>query len=154
MDSFQTDSWESLEPDQKAAAKKAPVRFGVTQARGTGPRRGRVLILRSVLVELGLKTWRVDAQLGRGAHEGQLAIVGNTDGRFELQEMGKTKGGGTFRLSLPVIDSWTAYDCPTGEIEHRIETIRGGRKALILTLPAPLVSKQAYAKWVDARRVP
>lgn len=152
MESFQTDSWQALEPDCKPGIKKVPVRFGVSQSRGTGPRRGRILLLRDIVDQLGLSTWRVDAILGKGVHEGDLAITGSKDGRFELQKMGKTKGGGTFRLSLPVIGSWTEYDCPMGEIDHRFETVRGGRKALILTLPAPLVSQQAFKKWSDARR--
>lgn len=144
------DEWEDLEPEAKTGSSAAPVRFGVSEGK-TGRRRGRVLMRRAVIDQLDLKTWRANVRIGRAANRFRLAVVPNTDGRFELQEMGKNKGGGTWRILLPVIDTWTDFPMPLAEPDWSIGKIFGRTKALFIELPAPLVCADHYRKWQSAR---
>ncbi|MBO6759319.1 MAG: hypothetical protein JJ902_23555 [Roseibium sp.] len=142
------DEWDDLVPEQKTPTK-VPVRFGVGRYRN-GPRRGCILILREVIDRLQMETWRVTIRLGKGPNLDRLAVIPAKDGKFELQEVGLTKGGGTFRLSLPVIETWTEYPCPLSEADWTIDRIFGQQNALFMTLPLPLVSKTHFDKWTAA----
>lgn len=144
---LQLDDWKDLEPEPKKVAA-APVRFGVVSYRG-GPRRGKLLIKRDVVHGLQMQNWRVNVRLS--SEYFRLAVVPSLEGKFELQEVGVSKGGGTFRLTLPAIDSWTDYPCPMAEADWMIEKIAGKQKALIINLPPPLVSKPKYQQWERAR---
>ncbi|WP_029061738.1 hypothetical protein [Labrenzia sp. DG1229] len=145
------EEWTDLEPEPKAATSTAPVRFGIAQFRN-GPRRGRVLIRREILDRLQIGSWlNVNIRLGSGPNRYRLAILPAKGGKFKLAEVGKTKGGGTWRLQLPYIDGWTDYPLKMSEANWSIDKIFGNTQALFLDLPAPLVDEVAFAKWQQAR---
>lgn len=144
------DEWRELEPEQKKAPSTAAVRFGISQFRG-GPRRGRVLIKQEIIDRLQLKTWRVNIRLGSGPNRFRLAIIPDLQGKFELQEVGKIKGGGTWRLQLPCVEAWTDYPLPMAEPDWKVDKIFGQTRALFIELPAPLVDEPAFKKWQQAR---
>lgn len=133
-----SDDWFDLEPASKPVAQQAPVRFGYAKA-GKGTMRGRVLIRAAVLAPLDMKSWRVDVKIGGGARLGRLAIVPNPAGKFELTEMGIAKGGGTYRLMLPPVASWSDEPFETAEQAYSIETIHGRTKGLVVHLPLIVV---------------
>ncbi|MEJ8571269.1 hypothetical protein [Microbaculum marinum] len=126
--------WTELEPDRKpAGAPKAPVRFGLMKMRKARSR-GRVLILRDVVSQLGMKTWRVNVRLGKGARQHQIAIIPDEQGRFELQELGKSKGGGTFSINMPVVERFPDVPFSPMEVRWTVEA-EGKRKILVVDLP-------------------
>jgi hypothetical protein len=150
--SLALEEWNELEPEAKKAPVTAPVRFGISQFRN-GPRRGRILMRREILERLEMKTWRVNIRLGSGPNKFRLAVVPDLQGKFELQEVGLTKGGGTWRLQLPAIESWTDYPMAMSEPDWRIDKIFGSTRALFIELPAPLVEEARFKTWQQARAV-
>lgn len=152
------DGWTSLDPAPPRAAPAADVRFGMSQV-GKGPRRGRVLVRPQVLRQMGLTTWRANLRLGTGANSHKLAIVPVEDGAFEFLKVGgrgeegaSGASAGTYRLILPPVPVWTEFPCPMGETAWEIATVYGRTRALIIDLPAPLVSARDFTKWQEARR--
>ena len=125
--------WQELEPDAKAAPARAPVRFGLRKVR-TAPAKGRLLLRRDVVAALGMENWRCNIRLGKGARKHQIALVPDKAGRFELQELGKVKGGGTFGVTLPIIEEFPDISLPPAERSYKIET-EGKRKILVVDLP-------------------
>lgn len=132
-----TDEWDDLQPAPKAAAATAPVRFSLKQGRG-GAWRATVLIRKEVLEKLRLTHWRFAVRIGKGGNRHRLAIVPATDGRFELQGVGKAKGGGVYKLFLPPVDSWAEVEMETMAVTHSVADFRGSQKALFIDLPKPV----------------
>lgn len=132
-----TDEWDDLQPAPKAAAVMAPVRFSLKQGRG-GTWRATVLIRKEVLEKLRATHWRFAVRIGKGGNRHRLAIVPASDGRFELQEVGKAKGGGVYRLFLPPVDSWAEVEMATMAVGHSVADFRGSQKALFIDLPRPV----------------
>lgn len=126
--------WQDLEPDPKRSAKKAPVRFGLKKY-GAARAKGRLLVTREVLRDLGMTTWRCNVRVGRGARKHQIALVPDEQGRFELSELGKIKGGGTFGVTLPVVEDFPDVSMAPVERTFRIET-EGKRRILVVDLPS------------------
>lgn len=125
--------WDELIPPAKSGPVKDPVRFSLRKIRGSRAR-GVILLTRETVASLGMKTWRVNVRLGKGARAHQIALVPDPDGRFELCELGTAKGGGTFRLTLPVVDRFPDVASPVGPAKWRVEA-EAKRQILVIDLP-------------------
>lgn len=129
------DEWKDIAPAEKAAPSQEPVRFALQKMRG-GPARAAVLIRRDVIAQTGAEHWRVRVVMGSGAERRhQIAIVSDAEGPFELLEVGKTKGGGTFRVLLPHVADWPDLVVKAMARPYKIGRVRG-KPAIIVDLPA------------------
>uniref|UniRef100_UPI003BAD4ADE hypothetical protein n=1 Tax=Stappia sp. TaxID=1870903 RepID=UPI003BAD4ADE len=149
--SINTDEWRDLQPMQKAAASREPVRFGLKQMR-SGLWRATVLVRLEVLEKLRLDHWRFAVRVGSGANRARLALVPDRDGAFELQEVGKVKGGGVYRLVLPPVRDWSEVDLKLTGVGHQVTDFQGSRKALFIDLPKPVWDRASAVQLAAARK--
>lgn len=131
------DGWIDLVPQAKAASAVIPVRFGMQKIRGAHAR-GVLLIRRDVLTPLKMETWRVHVRVGSSPERRhQIAIVPAKDGMFELGEVGKAKGGGVFRVRLPIVDRFPDIALALAPAPHKVEHT-GAKPFLTIDLPAAI----------------
>lgn len=131
-----SDEWTDLAPQTRAATAKEPVRFGLSRiGRNAKRSRGVILIRRDVVEKLNLSHWRVAVRLGKGPRAHQVAIVPDKDGAFELREVGVVKGGGTFKIVLPEVQTFPDAVAPAIGRSFKIEQA-GKVTMLVIDLPA------------------
>ena len=128
--------WNELEPDPKTVAATAPVRFGLSKTgrHAKSRAKGVVLIRKTIVQQLGMTNWRVRIRVGKGGRAHQIAIVPDAQGPFELAEVGVAKGGGVFRVRLPMVEAWPDKAVPPAERSFKVET-EGKTKILVIALP-------------------
>jgi hypothetical protein len=83
------------------------------------------------LIGGGAKKFRLS--LGRGANKHLLRVQQEEGAPFVAVEVGKAKGGGTFRLMLPPTEQFPDARVPPQGVTYEHKK---GERALLITMPA------------------